>query len=532
MQPDHQGSHRSGGVGAETASARRHLRGDTVGVAEVVFFVIAAAAPLTGVVALFPVMIGSGSGVGIAGTYVVTTCVLLLFAVGYTAMSRHVTNAGAFYTYIAQGLGRPPGLGAATLAIFAYSCVQFGLYGAFGFFAAQGVSDYFGVTLPWWIYAFVAMAVCLFLGVRQVNIGALVLGVLLAVETLILVVLDIAILSEGGAGGLSLAPFAPSAIFSGAFGVSLMFAHACYIGFEATAIYGEESRNPTRTIPRATYVAVTLMGVFFTVTAWLIVNAWGVGQAVSRAQEDPGTFIFDTNTRYAGPFSTDVMSVLIITSVFAAIVAFHNTVARYLFALGRQDLLWSRLGSTHPITQSPYVACVAQTATAAVVVAAFAALGRDPFAELFAWVTGVGTIGIILLQAVCSIAVFVFFRRRDVDRRVWNTVVAPLLGTLGLLAFVFFALKNFNALTGAQGSLSFFLIALVGGFAVAGVAWALWMRRFSPESYERVGALVSANAQMIEAEEEAMEGEDETDRRPREPQLAEEERRPNPPRNL
>lgn len=99
-------------------SDSRDLERDSIGIMGIVFFVIAAAAPLTVVVALFPVIIGSGNGIGIAGAFVAVALVLLLFAVGYVAMSKHITNAGAFYAYITKGIGRPMGLGSASLAIF------------------------------------------------------------------------------------------------------------------------------------------------------------------------------------------------------------------------------------------------------------------------------------------------------------------------------------------------------------------------------------------------------------------------------
>ena len=51
-------------------------------------------------------------------------------------MSKYIHNAGAFYSYIARGLGKPAGLGAAALAVFSYNAIQIGLYGAFGYFAA------------------------------------------------------------------------------------------------------------------------------------------------------------------------------------------------------------------------------------------------------------------------------------------------------------------------------------------------------------------------------------------------------------
>ena len=52
------------------------LARNQIGVLGIVFFVVAAAAPLTVVVALFPVIIGSGNGVGIAGAFVAVAIVL------------------------------------------------------------------------------------------------------------------------------------------------------------------------------------------------------------------------------------------------------------------------------------------------------------------------------------------------------------------------------------------------------------------------------------------------------------------------
>jgi amino acid transporter len=54
----------------------------------------------------------------IGAAFVAVALVLAVFAVGYVAMARHITNAGARYAYISRGLGRPAGVGAA-LALLA-----------------------------------------------------------------------------------------------------------------------------------------------------------------------------------------------------------------------------------------------------------------------------------------------------------------------------------------------------------------------------------------------------------------------------
>jgi amino acid transporter len=100
------------------------------------------------------------------------------------------------------------------------------------------------------------------LGYRQVDLSVKVLSILVSLEFLIVLILDAAILIQGGQGGtapLNAAPFTWAAFTSGSIAIALLFNFASFIGFEATTIYSEEAKEPTRTVPRATYVAVLTM---------------------------------------------------------------------------------------------------------------------------------------------------------------------------------------------------------------------------------------------------------------------------------
>ena len=415
---------------------------------------------------------------------------LTIFSVGYVAMSKHITNAGAFYAFITRGLGRPLGLGSASLAIFAYNAIQLGVIGGFGYYAAEFASKHTGVNIPWWVFSFIAMGASLFLGVRQIHAGARVLAVLLTLETVIILVLNVGILvnSPTPIGDYSFAPFAPSAVFAGAIGVALMFAHASFIGFEGTAIYGEEAKDPKRTIPRATYASVIFMGVFYAVTAFLIVNSVGVENISGLTESEGGNLVFAVSDRVLGPIGTEAFQLFVISSLFAAILTFHNNVARYLFSLGRQGLIWSRLGTTHSTRQSPAVACYVQIAMVATVVAVFAILGLDPYTTLFTWWTGVGAAGIILLQTIASIAIFVFFRRTNVDKRPWNTFIAPLLGVAGLMPFLWYAVTGMDVLLGGGGWLQItFTVMLFASLAI-GIIGAYIIKARSPQRYAQLNS--------------------------------------------
>ena len=87
------------------------LRKGRIGVIGIVFFVVAAAAPLVGMTGAVPVATVLGNGAGVPGAYLAVALILLLFSVGYSAMSQHVTNAGAFFAYVDRGLGINTGVG-------------------------------------------------------------------------------------------------------------------------------------------------------------------------------------------------------------------------------------------------------------------------------------------------------------------------------------------------------------------------------------------------------------------------------------
>lgn len=459
--------------------AHSGLRG-SIGIPGVVFLVVAAAAPLTAIGGALPVMLAIGNGAGTPLAYVVIAVALLIFSVGYAAMSSHVIDAGAFYAYVTQGLGRRTGLGAAGLALLAYTAIQAAIYGLAAVTLQGLVIKYHGPDLPWWLWAFVLMAIVGFLGFRNIDVGTKVLGVLLVLEIGIIAVLTIVILAKGGAHGISFSSFSPGTFFHGAPGIALMFAVASFIGFEATAIYGEEAKNPRRTVPVSTYIAVSLIGVFYAISSWAIVLAYGPNQIEAAAQADTSGLVFAAGATYLGSAAGDILQILLLTSLFAALVAFHNAIARYLFALGRQGALPRALFRTHAKQGSPHIGSATQTASAFVVVGIFAIAGSDPVLQLFTWMSGLATIAMLVLLVLVSVAVFVYFQRNEVDNRVWNTRVAPVLGILAMIGITVVALANFTTLISGSATLAAVLLAIIVIAFVGGILISFATRQRQP----------------------------------------------------
>jgi amino acid transporter len=174
---------------------------------------------------------------------------------------------------------------------------------------------------------------------------------------------------------------------------------------------------------------------------------------VAAAFADPGNFWFAKSEEYLGRVGTGIMRALLLSSIFACLLAFHNTITRYLYALGREGLLWGFLAGIHPRHQSPYKASYVQTGCAVVGVLGSVLSGADPLTVVFSWTSALATIGIVGLQFLVSAAVIVFFQRNGLDKRVWNTLVAPVLGMAGLGYAMYLLVVNLPALSGSEDGL-------------------------------------------------------------------------------
>ncbi|MEV2275303.1 APC family permease [Nocardiopsis sp. NPDC049922] len=437
------------------APAPGRLKSGAVGAAGIVFFVLSAQAPLTGVAGAVPIAVGIGNGPGVPAAYTLAGLLILLFAVGFTAMGRHVVNAGAFSAYIGTGLGRTTGLGSAGVALFAYCAIQAAMYGLYGATMSGLVASFTGADTPWWMWSLLTMAVVQALGASGVEIGARVLMVLVVAEFSILLVFAlVTLVTGGGPEGLNPAgSFSADALLRGAPGVAVMFAVASMFGFEAGAIYGEEARDPERTVPRATYTAVILVTGFFALASWMLISSHGASAATGAAraslESDPAEFVLTPVAALLGGWVHDVLPVLLATSLFAGILAFHNSASRYIFALGRERV-FSPLLLVVNRRQAPWLAGAVQTALALLLVTPFAVLGLDPVLTLFSWFSGTAVLAMMAMYLLTSVSVIVFFRRERADERRWSTLVAPALAAVGLAGAVLLILINFTTLVGGS----------------------------------------------------------------------------------
>jgi len=469
------------------AHSGHSLRG-RMGTLGLLFAVLAYNAPVGIFVAFLPVVIGYGNGLGAPVSFLVAGAILGLFAVGFVAMGKHLPNPGAFYAYITAGMGRPAGLAASFLALSAYNLIQLGTYSFVGLALQAFVRDSLsGPDIAWWVYTLVAMLMVGVVGYFNVEVSAKVLTVALAFELILVGLYNAVVVGRGGAEGLHFESFTPDAFLSGSLGLGLLFAMTMFGGFEATAIFREEVRDPERDVPRATYLAVALITVLYAVGTWVIIQALGAGSAVEMTATDPAGSVLASAQSFLGSFGRDAFTILVITSGLAAILSTHNIAARYGFSLAMDGILPKFFAGVHQHHGSPHRCSIG---TSVLMVAALAVLiatvGES--STLYASIIGFGGYVILVLLLVTAVSVLVYLNRhRATGFSPWQRTISPVAAIVGLSVTIYLATTNLALLIGGSQTLANVFLGLLAGLAGLGVALALLFRRTRPDVYRRIG---------------------------------------------
>jgi amino acid transporter len=479
------------------------LHKGAIGLLGVLFLTVTGAAPISAMLFNTPISVGFGNGIGTPAGFLVATVILTIFSVGYIEMSRRVTAAGGFYSFISHGLGRELGMASGFSAVVAYSVFEASLCGGFAFFANAKV-DSWGWNVPWPWFAFGMVVLIAILAYFDVRLSALVLGVALIGEIVILTIMDVAIFGQGGEN-IQWAALNPAEAFTdypgtatlaaGAWSIGLFFALWSWVGFEMAPNYGEESKDPKRIVPRAMYISVIGLGIFYVITSWAAISGYAsTDAAAEQAQTDAANFFLLPTEDFAGSWASSLMSYLILSGAFACGMAFHNTAARYFYSLGRERIAPQALGRTHPRWRSPHVASLTQSAIAAVIVALFAIFvgtgdaSSQAYLQLYGLMAVMGVIIILGIQALVSLAILVYFWRRG-EHHWFKTVFCPIFAFVAQGAVLYYLFKHIEFLGSGYGYAKW-LGPIDAVVFLVGLGTAFYLKRSNPEKYDTIGRMV------------------------------------------
>jgi amino acid transporter len=322
-----------------------------------------------------------------------------------------------------------------------------------------------------------------------VDLSGKVLGILLVAEIAVVLVYDLVMVANPREGAVSVAMLNPAQLLTPEVVAMMVLAIGGFTGFEATVVLSEEAKDPKRTISRATHLAVLLAGLMCAVSAWAMSVGAGPGRIVADAQREETNLVFSLVSPHVPDIMITIGYLLFMTSIFAALLAFHAAVSRYQFALGRERMLPSRWGYTHPRTGAPVVGSITQSVLAFIAILAYWFTGADPLVELFGYLTVVGGLGVLILMWGTSAAVIAYFVQHPRLENVWRGRVTPIIAFFLLSIILFATVVGLGDILGLAPD-SIFNWAFAAGYAVLavlGAGWAAIIRFTKPDVYAVIG---------------------------------------------
>lgn len=281
---------------------------------------------------------GAGANTALSVLAATIGCLGLGYAVSLFA--RRYAGAGALYEYLVRGA--TPWVGVLAGGIYFLGLMWLGgpsITSGFVSVAQPALQSHLSIHISWWLLMLIGAAfvqVVNYFGIRVATRAMLAFAGIALIPMLILAV---AIMAKGGANGNTLAVFNPSTTSVGDALNGILIGVTLFVGFEAAAALGEETRQPHRDIPRAVLLAIVAGGVFYVLMAYAISIGYGV-HAVSKGvwANDPA-YMDTMATRYVGSWLATILDFVIVLDGLAVMLSLCVVVGHGMFTLARDGLL-------------------------------------------------------------------------------------------------------------------------------------------------------------------------------------------------
>ncbi len=439
-------------------------------------------------IALFVGLVVGDAGASTWLTFALSTVIMLIVAYCISHFTRRLASTGDLYGFAAKGGGAGAGL------LTAWAQLLFGIVTAaagviiFGLYFGQLMNDDFGISqgrgmlLVW--FALCAFGAA-YLTYRDVRLSArfmfyveLVSLVLIGILLVITVGKNIGSIFDGTQLGLK--GFSVHHVLIGS--VLVIFA---FSGFESASIFGQEARDPTRTITKAILWSVGLCGVLFVIASYVMVLGFEGTKYDIATSASP---LVDLSKIDGVSFLHYPVLIGVSISIFSVVVAVTNSTSRLVYTLGREGLLppaATRISKRH---LTPVGGIVVMTVINAVT-ALYLIVSNNANETVYGYLSSFSGYGAILAYLVVSLATIGWLRKLGLLRP--GHVVACLVAAAALV-YVYYENLVPEQPSPYNWLLYGFLATAVAALAIYGV-----MVARGSQALSRVGSTVDEDTAQV-----------------------------------
>jgi amino acid transporter len=382
--------------------------------------------------------------------YVLTTATMLFTALSYGKMVKLLPSAGSAYAYARRAFGARPGFIVGWALLVDYILLPMLNYLVIGLYLHESFP---GVPNGVWIILAIALSTALnILGIKFVVKTNM---LLLAIQ-LIFIVIFVALCIRNAMQGHSVSLLAPffgnglelNNITAGAAVLALSF-----LGFDAISTLSEDAKNSTTVVPRAILFATIGAGAMFLIVAYaghLVFPDWQAFANVDAAA-------LDVIGAAGGAFLTAFFTAAYVVGCLASAMVSQTSVARILYAMGRDEVLPRKLfGVLHSRFNTPVRSLL--------FIAAVSMLALIMSLTLTSSLISFGALVAFTVTNMAVIKCYLIDQRSRGAKSIFNYGLLPTIGA-ALTIWLWTSLSTYALILGL-------------GWAAVGAIYLLWLTRF------------------------------------------------------
>lgn len=371
--------------------------------------------------AWYGTFIGTANGM-VALAYLIGLVAMLFTGFSYAQMSNRYPVAGSVYSYVQRGTRQELGWMAGWAIMLDYIFLPAVAYLIGALYLSQLVS---GVPQWAWVLAFAAVTTIVnLLGIRLM---AWVAWALFAFQIFVMLYFLIEVFAKMIGGSLhfnAVGFYNPNAFHLHGVLAATVIVVLSYLGFDAISTLSEESKDPRKSVPRATVYSIIGGGAIF------IVLTYFAGVAYPNYEKlNTNTAFLDILKSLGGTPLKDLAIIAIVLSFgLACSLEGQSAIARILFSMGRDGILPKQLAAVHPKWQTPWVATLLIGVVSVVVAIAIG------LATLATWLSFGALCGFMALNA--TVVWHFYIRGKKTPASFVKYLVSPLIG-FAVCAYIF-----------------------------------------------------------------------------------------------
>ena len=386
----------------------------------------------------FTAFIVSLAGITAPLAYFVGFLVVLMLGSTLAQLSRHISSAGGYYTYVSRALH--PRIGFLTSWMYIlYSPVTGGpVAGMFGFIVQGELKSNWNVDVPWlwWVTILVFTPLTAALQWRGIKLSAKFMLITGGLEMIIVMALAITGFIDPPSGSsISLNVFNPSFIPAGeGFALAVVFTVQGLTGWEASAPLAEETKDPHKNVPLSVFLSITLIGLFLVVVFWGVITGFGNDASAITGSSELPALALAHRVWGAGWI---IILIAFLNSALAVQIACANVGTRMWYGMARSGSFPKQLAKVNPKYKTPSNAIFLEMFVNAIV-ALYVGFVFGPDTGFFLMTGLILVLAVSVAYIAANVAVFrLYWTEYRSEFNVILHVVFPVASTLVLLYAIY-----------------------------------------------------------------------------------------------